>query len=198
MTEPPTGARSVTEALLGLSSLGRLVVQIAFVVPDIPRAARGWAATLGAGPFFRLGEDPIVLDRAIRNGAPVDWSHSTSVGQCGRVQVELMEQYSAVPDELADDLQIGSHGLHHVAWLVDDLDAESERLESLGCPNIMIGSIMGQEFRFHDARDGLGCRVEFYLGLPGVQTFFSAVARAAQGWDGTDPVRSVADLDLGA
>lgn len=173
------------------------MIQVAFVVPDIVRAARAWAATLGAGPFFRLGDEPIVLDHATHRQVAADWSHSTSVGQCGRIQIELMEQYSATPQSLAADLEIGSHGLHHVAWLVDDLDAESQRLEALGCPNILISSIAGQEFRFHDARDSLGCRVEFYLGLPMVRTFFGAIQRVAQGWDGTDPVRSIVDLDLG-
>jgi hypothetical protein len=190
-------ARSVVEALLGQPAEGSPVVQIAFMVPDIPTAARAWADTFGAGPFFRLGDEPIVLDYAYHAGAPAAWSHCTSVGQCGRVQIELMEQYSAAPPALADTLAIGAHGLHHFARLVDDLDAESARLEALGCPEELVGSIQGQEFRFHDGRATVGCRLEFYLGTPGVLAFFGAVARAAQGWDGRDPIRSIADLDLG-
>jgi hypothetical protein len=61
---------------------------------------------------------------------------------------------------------------------------------------IMKASVGPQEFRFHDATDTLGYRVEIYHGAPPVPAFFGAVARAAANWDGRDVLRSIAALDL--
>jgi hypothetical protein len=130
-----------------------------------------------------------------RDGA-AGWSHSTSLGQCGRVMIELIEQHSAWPESLAAQLRVGEYGLHHVAWLVDDLDAESARLEGMGIHHIMSATTGPQEFRFHDGTDGLGCRIEIYLGQPPVPAVFAAVARAAQGWNGEHCLRSLDELAL--
>jgi methylmalonyl-CoA/ethylmalonyl-CoA epimerase len=191
-----TSAASVTATLLGVPVCERAVVQVCFTVRSIEEAAAVWARSAGAGPFFRVGDGPMDLTNVTHLGAPAGWIHSTSLGQCGRIMIELIEQRSAWPDSLAAQLGVGQYGLHHLAWLVDDLDAESARLEGMGMSQIMSATIGAQEFRFHDARDTLGCRIEIYLGEPPVPTLFAAIARASQGWDGKDCVRGMDALVL--
>jgi hypothetical protein len=187
-------AASVTALLLGMPSSDHSVVQIGFAVENIAVSAAAWSAAVGAGPFFALGDEPLVLGGVTHRGEPARWSHSTSVGQWGRVQIELTEQHSAWPDSLGEQLGVGRYGLHHTAWLVDDMDVESRRLEALGFPQIMRATLAGQEFRFHDAVATLGYRIEIYRALPPVPGVFTAVQHAAQRWDGRDALRPIEAL----
>jgi methylmalonyl-CoA/ethylmalonyl-CoA epimerase len=189
-------AASVTAALLGVPACERAVVQVCFSVRSIERSAGAWASGAGAGPFFRVGDSPMELTNVSHRDGAAGWIHSTSLGQCGRVMIELLEHHSAWPESLVDELGVGAYGLHHVAWLVDDLDAESARLDGLGMRQIMSAMAGPQEFRFHDATDGLGCRIEIYLGQPPVPAVFGAVARAARGWNGEHCLRSIDELVL--
>jgi hypothetical protein len=187
-------AASVSEALLGLPGLGRPLIQLGYTVPSIEKAAVAWSELAGAGPFFRIGKGPLRLVDARHRGAPAEWSHSTSTGQCGRIMIELTEQHSAWPPSLAKSMGVGLYGLNHVAWLVDDMDAETQRLECIGVPLILTATAGPQEFRYHDAVEQLGHRIEFYLAIPQVLETFAAVREAAHGWDGRDVLRPLSAL----
>jgi catechol 2,3-dioxygenase-like lactoylglutathione lyase family enzyme len=187
-------AASVSEELLNFPSLGRPVIQIGYTVPSIERAATIWHELTGAGPFFRIGKGPLQLVGARHRGQPAEWSHSTSSGQLGRVMIELTEQHSAWPRSLAEAMGVGHYGLNHVAWLADDLDAETERLESIGIPLILTATAGPQEFRFHDAVEQLGHRIEFYQAISQVLQVYRAVQEAARDWDGRDVLRPLSAL----
>ena len=60
----------------------------------------------------------------------------------------------------------------------------------MGMRHIMSATTGPQEFRFYDATDSLGCRVEIYLGrATGPLNVFGAVARDGRGELGTDRTR---------
>ncbi|MBS1862107.1 MAG: VOC family protein [Actinobacteria bacterium] len=170
------------------------IAHLGFAVPDVEVAVAHWVETAGAGPFCRIGNGPLRLRDTTYEGAPARWSHSTSTGQWGDLLLELFESHEAEPAGLAEALGIGSYGLHHVGWFVEDLEAESARLERLGAPLILAAGINEQDFAFHDARALIGVRVELYRKLPRVAEHYAAVRRAAVGWDGTDPLLPLAEF----
>ncbi|MBS1889188.1 MAG: VOC family protein [Actinobacteria bacterium] len=172
----------------------RPIAHLGFAVPDIEDAVARWVETAGAGPFCRLGDGPLRLRDTVWRGAPAEWSHSTSTGQWGELLLELFESHGAHPPGLAEELGIGSYGLHHAGWFVEDLEAESARLERLGAPLIVSAGINEQDFVFHDARELIGVRVELYREQPRVVAHYEAVRRAAVGWDGSDPLLSLAEF----
>ena len=59
---------------------------------------------------------------------------------------------------------------------------------------IVAAGISEQDFVFHDARELIGARVELYERLPRVVEHYDAVRRAAEGWDGSDPLLSLAEF----
>lgn len=163
------------------------VVQIAYAVPDVRTAARHYAQTLGAGPFFVRRHDP--LRSATHRGEPVAFDHSSAYGQWGQVQLELVQIHEAAPEVVAGAVMATS-GIHHMATFVASLDAEQERLERLGWPSVLDAVTAGGfRFAFHDARNELGHLLEVYEPLDGVLALYGMVAAAADGWDGDDPVR---------
>jgi Glyoxalase/Bleomycin resistance protein/Dioxygenase superfamily len=174
--------------------LQKPISHLGFCVPDIDAAVEHWVATAGAGPFCRLGAGPLRLRDVTYRGASATWSHSTSTGQWGSLLLELFESHVATPAGLAEEMGVGTFGLHHVGWFVDDVEVESARLERLGAPRIVAAGINEQDFVFHDARELIGVRVELYEKLPRVVEHYEAVRRAAEGWDGSDPLLSLADF----
>jgi catechol 2,3-dioxygenase-like lactoylglutathione lyase family enzyme len=170
-----------------VTELGR-IVQIAYAVDDVEAAAREFARRLGAGPFFLRHH--IELAVASHRGGPATFDHSSAYGQWGAVQVELVRVHTAEPAALA--AVVLGPGLHHVAWFVADIEAERSRLEALGWPEVLAAETAGGvRFAFHDARAELGHLVEIYEPAGRLLSFYAAVAAAATGWDGTDPVRLV-------
>ena len=109
----------------------------------------------------------------------------------GESRIELLEP--TVPDStIAKFLEKRGQGLHHVAFFVDDLEAAQAELADRGWPEAMRAeTASGAVFVFHDATAELGHMIELYVGSPGLRGFYAMVAQAAQGWDGTDPVRTV-------
>jgi hypothetical protein len=160
------------------------IVQLAYHVPDIEIAARKWAERDGAGPFF-IAEN-IPLDTVTYRGNPGALDHSSAYGQMGHLMVELVQQNDAAASVFAD----APFGLHHAACFATDMDAELARLAALGCPTAMTArTSTGVRFSFADARATHGHYFEIYEDNPAIRGFYEMVRAAAEGWDGTDPVR---------
>jgi catechol 2,3-dioxygenase-like lactoylglutathione lyase family enzyme len=165
-------------------------VQIAYVVDDVWEAADRFAARFGGGPFF-VNEHIPVTD-VVHRGRPGSFDHSSAYGQWGTVMVELVVQHDDRPSAVRDMYAPGEGGLHHLAYIVPDLDETARRLTEQGYPQAQIATAGGgTRFAFHDATTDLGHMLELYEPRPGLLAFYAMVAEAAQGWDGSDPVRRV-------
>lgn len=154
--------------------------QIAYAVTDVAAAAATFSGSTGAGPFFVIEHIP--LASATVYGHPGEFDHSSAYGQWGTVMVELVVEHTPpiVPPR----------GVHHLAFMVDDLAGGIERCSAQGWPEVLLAATAGgQEFAFCDARGDLGHLVELYEPSARLLGFYEMVARAAQGWDGSDPVR---------
>ncbi len=165
---------------------GRTIVQVAFVVPDVERAAAYWATTFGAGPFFLYDKVPL-LDVRDGTGDPAVLEQAAAFGQWGHVMVELVQPHRANPGLLTETMT--RPGPNHIAYFATDTAAEVERLEASGAPVIASLDFGGVRAHFHDARATAGFVIEHYPCVGAVKATYEAVAQAAEGWDGTDPIR---------
>jgi hypothetical protein len=165
-------------------------VQLAYFVADAEAAARRWAREFGAGPFFLMEHIP--LENAIHRGTPAALDHTSAYGQLGSVMIELIQQHGEYPSVFRDMYAPGDYGLHHMARFARDFDAELARLRGLGYATAMTASTaLGSRFAFADATAEFGHMLEVYEDEPGMRGFYAMIANVSQGWDGTDPVRSL-------
>ena len=89
------------------------------------------------------------------------------------------------------ETDIGESGLHHLAFFVPDLDRALEELRARGYEVAMTAATPGGvRFVFVDAVATHGHFFELYEPTPRLAEFYSSVANAAVGWDGSDPVRA--------
>jgi hypothetical protein len=165
---------------------GRKPVQIAYGVTDLEKAALHWATTVGAGPFF-VHERMPVQDVRGPNGEPGDMHQGCAMGQWGPVMVELVKMDLLEPP--AVQAVMGRLGLNHIAYIANDTDAEVERLVNAGAPVVLSVGFGDIRVHFHDAVATQGFAIEHYPYAEVIQTIYTKVAEAAEGWDGSNPVR---------
>lgn len=165
-------------------------VQIAYAVPDARLAARTWAERFGAGPFFVI--DHIPLAEVTYRGEPAAFDHTSAYGQWGAVMVELVQDHGTGPSAVRERFAPGESGLHHMAYFVDDPAAAIAELGAHGHELVMSAATAnGMEFHFVDAWATHGHLFELYPPTEGLRGFYAMVAAAADGWDGTDPIRTL-------
>jgi len=168
------------------------IVQMCWVVDNMEAAAMQWVKTMGAGPFFLLPH--IQLDELTYRGRSAQLDQSSAVGQWGAVQVELFQQHCNNPSGAREMFAPGQTGLQHITWFVDDIDAETRRLNALGFDTVMtcrLPAVGGLRLAWYDTRKILGAMVEVYEEGDLMRRFYKRVARAAEGWNGENPVRSL-------
>jgi Glyoxalase/Bleomycin resistance protein/Dioxygenase superfamily len=160
---------------------------IGYVVEDLAAGAARFSAAYGAGPFFAMEHIP--FDQVSYLGQAAHYDHSSAFGQWGPILVELSQVHAARPEGLAARLVAPGGGVGHVAWLVDSLPDETERLGALGWTPFHAGRTGPASAVWFDRGPVLGHPVEVLERNEQLLAFYAMVRGAADGWDGTDPFR---------
>jgi catechol 2,3-dioxygenase-like lactoylglutathione lyase family enzyme len=183
-------ARMTTD-WFGAENRGK-IVQIAYAVDDVRSGAERFHDLTGAGPFFV--RDHIAIDARSHDG-PAVFDHSNACGQWGDVMVELVTHHELSPETLDRAMRREHPGFHHVAYFVEDREAEIDRLLSAGAALVVTGTAGATRFAFVAPGEPLNHLLEFYEPASPLIDFYRRVRMASIGWDGSRPVRERAELD---
>lgn len=171
--------------------------QIAFVVRDIDTAMQYWTETLGIGPFFikRKIEFSSFVYRGVSASSP---TVSIALANSGSMQIELIEQHDDIPSIYKEFLDAGNQGLQHVSsWMThSDMMRRKQELLAQGvsiAQECVIAS-SGVNLVYFDTGNGGGRMIFEIADLlePGQLERIRNIVKAAQNWDGLEPVREVA------
>lgn len=165
---------------------GRPIVQIAFNVNDLERAALHWIARFGAGPFF-IYDQIAGTDVRGPDGSPGVFELGAAFGQWGAVMVELVKIQRVDPEHSASVLL--RQGFHHIAYFASDTEAEVAALESDDTPVLISLGFGAARVHFHDGLATSGFIIEHYPCVDAIEALYRKVAEAATGWDGSQPLR---------
>ena len=169
---------------------------VGYVVDDLKLGVAQFVATYGAGPFFAIAHMP--FDEVTYLGAPARYDHSSAFAQWGPIIVELTEVHEAEPAGLREALVAPGGGIGHVAWLCDSLSDETARLEAAGFRAFHSGRTGPASAVWFDRGPLFGHPVEVLERRAEILGFYAGIAAAAEGWDGSEPLRSAATLFGGA
>jgi catechol 2,3-dioxygenase-like lactoylglutathione lyase family enzyme len=164
-------------------------VQIAYAVPDARAAAQQWVDRFGAGPFFVRSHIPV--GEVVYRGQPSTFDHTSAYGQWGSLMVELVQDHGTAPSVVRERCAPHESGLHHLAFIVADLDDVTERLLAGGHTLAMTARTSNTRFHFIDAVATLGHMIELYEDSDRIRAFYAMVRAAADGWGGSDPIREL-------
>jgi catechol 2,3-dioxygenase-like lactoylglutathione lyase family enzyme len=169
------------------------VHHVGYWVPDLAAAAETASRTLGVGPFlvhrnvrfdsFRLADGTGITD-------PAYLDHSAAFAAWGPIVLELAEVHSVDPD-LAAAYRIGHGRVGHVSWVVDDLDAEGQRLAAAGCRLIHTASTGAVAVAWFDGGTLFPHPIEVHRAGPPILGMHARLAALADGWDGRNLLRGM-------
>ncbi|MFK7916106.1 MAG: VOC family protein [Pseudomonadales bacterium] len=163
-----------------------VIVQTAYYVANAEAAARQWAERFGAGPFFVIPN--IALKDVVVRGRATTFDHTSAYGWCGDLMIELVQQNCTTPSIFNDR----PWGLHHMAHFVEDLPAALAQYQASGLETAMQATTAtGTGFAFVDANASHGHYFELYEDNEALTSFYTMVRQAADGWTGTQPIRSL-------
>jgi hypothetical protein len=163
-------------------------MQLCWVVPDLEAAIARWVEQAGAGPFF-LFED-VHFDESVYRGTPSDVApHRAAIGQHGDMQIELIQPLGDDPGIWRDVVPFGGFGLHHTGLYCQDYEAEKQALLDSGASLAFEGKMMGAPTCYLDTTATLGFMTELITANPVAEQVFSMFRDAAEGWDGSNPIR---------
>ena len=171
--------------------IDRPIHHVCYVVDDIPKAIDQWVELTGAGPFFNLGEH-VEFEETLLEGEPCAFDHGSAIGKWGPIFLELMQLHELTP-ELESRYYTGRAGggnIAHVAYLADDPAAESERLQAAAMAKFLQLRQGPVQISVHDA-PLLGHAIEVLPNSDEVNGLFAHFAAAADGWDGSEPLRQM-------
>lgn len=95
---------------------------VGWVVRDCAAAQASLAARLGAGPFVSAGPETR-FENTLVHGRAVPFALKIAFGVLGGVLIELLEPLDGNSPH-AEFLAARGEGLHHMAYLVPDFDAQ--------------------------------------------------------------------------
>jgi Glyoxalase/Bleomycin resistance protein/Dioxygenase superfamily len=164
----------------------------AYVVEDIETTVNRLVDQLGAGPFLLVENVP--LENVRSRGEPAEFVHSSAFGCCGGGAIELMEIISSAPERVEERFSAPRPAIHHVAYVVAPAEVPEVRrsLDQRGLQQYLSAELGETHNTFHDASASLGHDIEIHDDVPGLRDFFGMVRRAAEVWDGSEPLRRVA------
>ena len=165
----------------------RTIFQNAWVVDDAEATCRKWVEQMGVGPFF-VTEYNNAFEHVTYRGEEAPLDMIVAIAQAGPVQVEIIEPRVA-RCAYRDSVPAGTDAFHHMCVWTDDIEADTEYFEQLGYPAANIGAVGDIQFAYYDTRPLMGCMLEVVTRGPGIMERFAEIARAAENWDGSDPIR---------
>lgn len=168
------------------------LIQLGHVVTDMATAIDHWTSR-GVGPFYEMEHVP--LPEQLYRGKPTDIDMSVALSYSGPIQVELIMQHNEAPSLYQDFLQehpVG--GLHHIAFLTEQLEEAIAYGSELGTPMLQQWTDrLGGRYSYLDRRTSADPYFELLEVTPTLLGFFEHVQKACARWDGTRPRRIVGE-----
>lgn len=162
--------------------------KVCWVVPDLHAAIQTWVRSMGAGPFFLF--DNVRFENAVYRGKPAPpFDIQAAFTQAGNLQVELVCQRDDQPSFFRDVVPAGRSGFHHLALYCSDYDADFAAYAGAGATVAFSATMLGARNCWLEV-PGLPFMVELLELNEAAAGVFETIRRAAENWDGQDPIRS--------
>jgi hypothetical protein len=170
------------------SPLTGAIRQIGYVVSDLDAAIAGWLK-LGVGPWFVLRR---ISQCADYRGQRCEVEISIALANSGDLQLELIQQHGDGPSIYTEFLAEHGEGFHQFAFWPTEFDAAMAGVAAAGWPVVWSSAEEGGvRYAYVEPPAPVATIVEvmeFNEMTAGLATF---VREAAQGWDGSEPVRAM-------
>jgi methylmalonyl-CoA/ethylmalonyl-CoA epimerase len=169
------------------------IVQIGHVVADLDAAVAGRIADLGQGPWtiFRGS----VLNGYYR-GEPTSVTMDVALAYQDGVQIELIQQRGTDASPYINAAGPRT-GLHHIAWLVDDLDVALAAAKARGLNSVFTATSAAVRVAYLNSLTEPEILYELIEGAD-MRAMIDAGIAATADWNGTYPITEIDMSGAGA
>lgn len=173
--------------MISLPLPNRDFMQVCWVVPDLSVAIDSWVDTAGVGPFFWFESVPFADGRY--RGQPAEFPAVTAaIAYAGDLQIELVCQDNDDPGVFRDVFRRGELGLHHMATICNDYEAERAAYVEAGAELAFEGLAGTSRTSWVDTSPSLGFMIELLEPSATREAFFATMREAAETWDGKNRI----------
>jgi Glyoxalase/Bleomycin resistance protein/Dioxygenase superfamily len=173
--------------MISLPFPNRNFMQVCWVVPDLRAAIDAWVVSAGVGPFFWF--DGVVFTDGRHRGEPAEFPAVTAaIAYAGDLQIELVCQDNDDPGVFRDVFRRGEYGLHHMALICNDYEAERDTYLEAGAELAFEGRTGTSRTSWVDTSPTLGFMIELLEPSETRAAFFATMREAADAWDGANRV----------
>jgi len=130
------------------------IQRIGIVVEDLEKTMQSYETIMGIGPWdVREMASPDIHDLTFR-GQQSGASWKVATATAGSVNLKLVQPLSG-PSIFTEFLQAHGEGIHHLQFLVDDIDGTNRVMKAQGFPVLMEGESSEGGFAFYDTLNPL-------------------------------------------
>ncbi len=170
----------------------RPIIQIAYAVKDVRKAATIWSQKFNIGPFYI--NEHIKISNTLVNRKKSEFDHSSAYGWRQNTMIEL------ICDHQIQDIPSNSNsiGIHHIAWIAPDFEKEKEILNKKGCKEVLsanVGHRTVMKFAWFYPGDEINHFYEIYEKSDYINSFYSFLYDQSKSWKGYNPVRNISDIN---
>lgn len=162
------------------------ITQIGYLVDDLQAGVQQWIDR-GVGPWTCFQN--VVLQGQYR-GETTRIEIDVALSYLGEQQIELIKLRAAPTSPYQDDLGQPILGIHHVAWLVDDLDDTVSKGLASGLEVVFRAESPGLRVAYLQPPGESGVLFEILEGESQRELIVHGIA-AARNWDGSNPVQII-------
>lgn len=160
-----------------------------YLVDSIESTVARLVEQFGAGPFFAV--EDVQMENVTSGGEEAEFGHDAAFGWLGDEVVELVHIKGHSPARVEAGFAGPRPRLHHVGFVVPASTVEEvrEALAKGGSPSYLHANLGNLDLSYHDCSATFGHDLEIHADVEDLHGFFAMVREAAEGWDGSDPLR---------
>jgi len=166
--------------------------QIAWLVEDLDAAIRHWTEFAGIGPWTVYRNTTL---RGHCRGVETQVKMNVGLSYQDEVQIELIQVTSRTPSPYQDAQGHTLVGMHHVAWLSQDIDGDVAKAKQRGLAPAFEASNGVVRVAYMESAAEPGLLLEFIEAAPVVLEGFAAGIKATKEWDGASNPVQVIDFE---
>jgi catechol 2,3-dioxygenase-like lactoylglutathione lyase family enzyme len=175
---------------VGVRSFGP-IRQIAYLVDNLDVSVLNWSRYAGIGPWT-------IYRNVTLTGwySGIDTTIGMHVGLSYQdwLQIEIIQPVSGAPSPYRHADGRAMVGMHHMAWMTNDFDADVARAKARGLTQCFSAASAASKVAYFESPDELGVLFELIEVVPAIQQAFDAGVAASRDWDGGEPILTVIDF----
>lgn len=161
--------------------------QIGYLVEDLEQSIDRWRQRLGVGPWTIFRN---VNLEGLYRGASVTVTIDVALAYQSDIQIELIKVTNEAASPYRDSAGKPILGIHHVAWVVDDIDAAVARLTGNGLKVAFDAGNQTTRVAYLEDAGEPGVLYEVIQGA-GMRELIQHGIAATRSWNGTNPIQTI-------